>query len=77
VGREVQVARLQAALAEKEAALAAAGFTLRMKEMDFERRLTSAAREHAAKTAALLSSMAAFQAPGEGRSGSTGPQQAM
>ena len=54
-----QAAKLEAALAERTQQMSEAETTLKLKEMEFERRVTSLQKEHAAKLATVLQQAAA------------------
>lgn len=49
-----QAAELEAALAERTQQMSEAETTLKLKEMEFERRVTSLQKEHASKMATVL-----------------------
>ena len=49
-----QVAELEAALAERTQQMSEAETTLKLKEMEFDRRVTSLQKEHASKVATVL-----------------------
>ena len=53
-----QAAELEAALAERTRQMSEAETTLKLKEMEFERRVTSLQKEHASKVATVLSQVA-------------------
>lgn len=61
-----QAAKLEAALAERTQQMSEAETTLKLKEMEFERRVTSLQKEHAAKVATVLQQAAAVAPGGRG-----------
>ena len=61
----VQAAELEAALAERTQQVSDAETTLKLKEMEFERRVTSLQKEHASKVATVLQQATAV-APANG-----------
>eukprot|EP00884_Botryococcus_braunii_P004109 jgi/Botrbrau1/1369/Bobra.0063s0077.1 len=58
-----RVATLEASLAEREGGMAALGHRLRLKEVEFERRMTLMAQQHEAKVASLLQELAKVAPP--------------
>ncbi len=55
----MQAAELEAVLAERTQQMSQAGTTLKLKEMEFQRRVTKLQKEHAVKVATVLHQMAA------------------
>lgn len=60
----VQAAELELAVAERTQQSMSAETTLKLKEMEFERRVTALEREHAAKIGSVLQHMSTLQQPG-------------
>lgn len=69
-----QAAELEVALAERTQQMSEAETTLKLKEMEFERRVTALQKEHASRVATVLHQVAAVAPAGTSSEDATAAQ---